>query len=143
MAARNLTKTRRKPPARSKPPFALEGIDHILLLVKGMKPAVRFYTDVLGCKIEGKLPQYGMLQLRAGSALIDLVDVSVPQAAWAVPPVAGGRISIISAWRSAHTTKRSCVGIWRGITSRSSRRVSMVAAAARAYRSTSATPPAT
>ncbi len=91
MAARNLTKTRRKPPARSKPPFALEGIDHILLLVKGMKPAVRFYTDVLGCKIEGKLPQYGMLQLRAGSALIDLVDVSVPQAAWAVPPVAGGR----------------------------------------------------
>jgi glyoxylase I family protein len=91
MAVRNLTKTRRKPAARSKPPFVLEGIDHILLLVKGMKPAARFYTDVLGCKVEGKLPEYGMLQLRAGSALIDLVDISVPQAAWAVPPVAGGR----------------------------------------------------
>ena len=31
----------------AKPPFVLEGIDHILLLVNGMKPAVRFYTDVL------------------------------------------------------------------------------------------------
>jgi glyoxylase I family protein len=91
MAGRNLTKPRRKPATRSKPPFVLEGIDHILLLVKGMKPAARFYTNVLGCKVEGKLPQYGMLQLRAGSALIDLVDISVPEAAWAVPPVAGGR----------------------------------------------------
>lgn len=90
MARRSLTGRARKP-ARSRPPFVLEGIDHILLLVGGMKPAVWFYTDVLGCKVEGKLPEYGMLQLRAGSALIDLVDISVPQAAWALPPVAGGR----------------------------------------------------
>lgn len=90
MASRSLTGRVRKP-TRSRPPFALEGIDHILLLVGGMKPAVRFYTNVLGCKVEGKLPEYGMLQLRAGSALIDLVDISVPQAAWALPPVAGGR----------------------------------------------------
>ncbi|WP_284735651.1 VOC family protein [Dongia deserti] len=86
-----MTRRGRKPATRSKPPFVLEGIDHILLLVKGMKPAVRFYTSVLGCKIEGRLPQYGMLQLRAGSALIDLVDISDERAAWAVPPVAGGR----------------------------------------------------
>jgi glyoxylase I family protein len=32
-----------------------------------------------------------MLQLRAGSVLIDLVDVSDPRGGWAVPPVAGGR----------------------------------------------------
>jgi glyoxylase I family protein len=73
------------------PPFTLEGIDHILLLVNGMKPAVQFYADVLGCTVEGALPQYGMLQLRAGAALIDLVDISVPEAGWAKPPVAGGR----------------------------------------------------
>lgn len=91
MASGRLTKKRRKITAPSKPPFALEGIDHILLLVNGMAPAVRFYTKVLGCQVEDKLPQYGMLQLRAGSALIDLVDVSVPQGSWAVPPVAGGR----------------------------------------------------
>ena len=75
----------------ARPPFALEGIDHILLLVNGMKPAVRFYTEVLGCTVEGALPQYGMQQLRAGAALIDLVDISAPEAAWAKPPVAGGR----------------------------------------------------
>jgi glyoxylase I family protein len=75
----------------AKPPFVLEGIDHILLLVTGMKPAVQFYTDVLGCTVEGALPQYGMLQLRAGAALIDLVDISAPEASWAKPPVPGGR----------------------------------------------------
>ena len=79
------------PVAGSTPPFALEGIDHILLLVNGMKPAVQFYTDVLGCTVEDALPQYGMLQLRAGAALIDLVDISVPEAGWARPAVAGGR----------------------------------------------------
>jgi glyoxylase I family protein len=79
------------PARKSKPPFRLEGIDHILLLVDGMKPAVRFYTGVLGCTVEEQLPQYGMLQLRAGAALIDLVDISAPEASWAKPPVAGGR----------------------------------------------------
>ena len=90
--------TKKRPAAKvsaakesARPPFALEGIDHILLLVNGMKPAVRFYTDVLGCTVEGALPQYGMLQLRAGAALIDLVDISAPEAGWAKPPVAGGR----------------------------------------------------
>jgi catechol 2,3-dioxygenase-like lactoylglutathione lyase family enzyme len=90
-ASRSLTKRKGKPAARSRPPFALEGIDHILLLVKGMQTAVRFYAKALGCKIEGRLPQYGMLQLRAGSALIDLVDIADPRASWALPPIAGGR----------------------------------------------------
>ena len=85
-----VTKKAAKPAPASKPPFTLEGIDHILLLVSGMKPATRFYTDVLGCTVEGALPQYGMLQLRAGAALIDLVDVAAPEASWARPPVAGG-----------------------------------------------------
>ena len=55
MASRSLTGRAHKP-GRSKPPFRLEGIDHILLLVKGMKQAVRFYTGVLGCKVEDELP---------------------------------------------------------------------------------------
>lgn len=91
MADRRLTKARRKIASDTKPPFALEGIDHVLLLVTGMAPAARFYAKVLGCRVEERLPQYGMLQLRAGAALIDLVDISAPQAAWAVPPTAGGR----------------------------------------------------
>ena len=86
-----VTKKPAKRARASKPPFVLEGIDHVLVLVNGMKPAVRFYTEVLGCKVEDALPQYGMLQLRAGTALIDLVDIAVPEASWAKPPVAGGR----------------------------------------------------
>jgi glyoxylase I family protein len=74
-----------------RPPFALEGIDHLLLLVHGMREALGFYCDVLGCRIEGELPEFGMAQLRAGSALIDLVDIDTSQGNWARPKSAGGR----------------------------------------------------
>jgi glyoxylase I family protein len=75
----------------TRPPFALEGIDHVLLLVRGMREAVQFYADVLGCSIEGELLEFAMLQLRAGGALIDLVDVNASSGQWAVPNIAGGR----------------------------------------------------
>jgi len=73
------------------PPLVLEGIDHLLLLVRGMRPALAFYRDVLGCGIESELPEYGMVQLRAGVALIDLVDIDAVEGQWARPEVAGGR----------------------------------------------------
>lgn len=72
-------------------PFALAGIDHVVLLVDGMDEATRFYTEVLGCSVDNDLPQYGMRQLRAGAALIDLVDISAPEGGWARPEVSGGR----------------------------------------------------
>jgi glyoxylase I family protein len=74
-----------------RPPFALEGIDHVLILVSGLHDAVRFYTDVLGCDIESALPEFGMVQLRVGAALIDLVDASAEAGKWALPKIAGGR----------------------------------------------------
>ena len=74
-----------------RPPYALEGIDHILLLVSGMHDALRFYCDVLGCRIESELPEFSMVQLRAGSALIDLVDVGASAGKWALPEIPGGR----------------------------------------------------
>jgi glyoxylase I family protein len=73
------------------PPFALEGIDHILLLVDGMKAACAFYQEVIGCTFEESLPEFGMAQLRAGESLINLVDISAPEGSWAVPGKAGGR----------------------------------------------------
>jgi glyoxylase I family protein len=75
----------------SPPPFALEGLDHIVLLVADMAAARSFYENVLGCTVESSLPQYGMAQLRAGAALIDLVDIGSEEGAWARPPVEGGR----------------------------------------------------
>jgi glyoxylase I family protein len=73
------------------PPFRLEGLDHVVLLVGDMEVAKRFYCDVVGCTIDRALPQYGMLQLRAGASLIDLIDISIDEGAWGRPPVAGGR----------------------------------------------------
>jgi glyoxylase I family protein len=72
-------------------PVPLTGIDHVVLLVDGMDEATRFYTEILGCSVDNDLPQYGMRQLRAGAALIDLVDISSEKGGWARPDVAGGR----------------------------------------------------
>ena len=74
-----------------KRPFALDGLDHVTLLVTDMGRALRFYEDVIGCEPEGSLPQYGMELLRCGAALIVIVDISDPNAAWAKPQVEGGR----------------------------------------------------
>ena len=73
------------------PPFDLEGLDHVVLLVDDMDAARAFYTEVIGCTVDNALPQYGMLQLRAGAALIDLVAYASAEGAWAKPDVAGGR----------------------------------------------------
>ncbi len=75
----------------SSPPFALLGLDHVVLLVDDMEAARAFYTDVIGCTVDRALPEYGMLQLRAGAALIDLVAFTTPEGVWAKPDVAGGR----------------------------------------------------
>jgi glyoxylase I family protein len=69
----------------------MKGIDHLLLLVDGLEPAIAFYERVLGARLETRLPKYAMAELRAGASQIDLVDTSVPEGAWARPPVAGGR----------------------------------------------------
>jgi glyoxylase I family protein len=75
----------------SRPPFELEAIDHVVLLVRDMAEAQRFYFEVLGCTVDRALPQYGMLQLRAGASLIDLVDIGAKEGEWARPEVEGGR----------------------------------------------------
>jgi glyoxylase I family protein len=75
----------------SSPPFTLKGIEHVLLLVAGIEEALAFYERVLGARLETRLPKYAMAELRAGVSHIGLVDTSVPEGAWALPPVAGGR----------------------------------------------------
>ncbi len=73
------------------PPFALEGLDHVVLLVDDLAAAEAFYRDVIGGRVERTLPKLGMLQMRVGAALIDLVDVASDEGAWARPGIAGGR----------------------------------------------------
>ncbi len=63
----------------------------MLLLVRGMDETLAFYEGVLGARLETRLPEYGMAELRAGASHLDVVDIAVPEGAWARPPIAGGR----------------------------------------------------
>ncbi|OJA59947.1 lactoylglutathione lyase, partial [Burkholderia ubonensis] len=53
----------------------LRGIDHVVLRVTDMAAMTRFYCDAVGCHVEREQPELGLVQLRAGDALIDLLAV--------------------------------------------------------------------
>ncbi len=57
-------------------PFRPLGLDHVVLRAVDIPRMTRFYCDVLGCRVEKVQAALGLHQLRAGSALIDLVDVA-------------------------------------------------------------------
>jgi glyoxylase I family protein len=54
----------------------IAGLDHVVLRVGDLDRAISFYGRVLGCRVERELQQPRHVQLRAGSALIDLVPAS-------------------------------------------------------------------
>jgi glyoxylase I family protein len=59
----------------NKPPFQLQQIDHVVLRVRDGAAMQAFYCDVLGCSVERRQDGIGLVQLRAGQSLIDLVPV--------------------------------------------------------------------
>ncbi|MEE4361085.1 MAG: VOC family protein [Pseudomonadales bacterium] len=61
-----------------RPPFRALRLDHLVLRARDIETLVAFYRDVLGCEVERVLPELGLHQLRAGDALIDLVDAQGP-----------------------------------------------------------------
>jgi len=56
----------------------IRGLDHVVLRVSDLAASIDFYCDVLGCSEERRLDALGLVQLRAGTCLIDLVDVASP-----------------------------------------------------------------
>lgn len=50
-------------------------IDHLVLRVAHLEATMRFYQCALGCTIERRDDELGLIQLRAGRSLIDLVPV--------------------------------------------------------------------
>ncbi len=57
------------------PPFRPLGLDHVVLRVTDVARAKAFYCGVLGAHVEKVQEALGLHQLRAGTALIDLVDL--------------------------------------------------------------------
>jgi glyoxylase I family protein len=50
-------------------------IDHLVLRVVDLERMLRFYCDALGCTVERRRDEIGLVQLRAGRSLVDLVPV--------------------------------------------------------------------
>ena len=63
------------PDPMNKPPFQLRRIDHVVLRVRDLAAMQAFYCEVLGCTVERRQDEIGLLQLRAGDSLIDLIPV--------------------------------------------------------------------
>ena len=56
-------------------PFQMLAVDHVVLRVADLARARAFYCNVLGCTFEKWQEEFGLLQLRAGSSLIDLISI--------------------------------------------------------------------
>jgi len=67
--------TRETPYLSSMTHPVITGLDHVVLRVRDLDRAKEFYCTVLGCALELYRPKLGLMQLRAGDALIDLVPV--------------------------------------------------------------------
>ena len=73
-------------------PLEIRGLDHVVVRVADLHRALAFYRDALGCPEERRLDALGLVQLRAGAALIDLVPVNSPLGrAGGGPPAPDGR----------------------------------------------------
>lgn len=51
----------------------------MVLRVANMERALEFYCGVLGCAREREVARIGLVQLRAGAALIDLIPATQPE----------------------------------------------------------------
>lgn len=55
--------------------IAIREIDHIVLRVVDLARMLQFYGDVLGCREVRRQDEIGLVQLRAGSAMVDLIPI--------------------------------------------------------------------
>src|SRR5947209_15774496 len=59
----------------------IAGLDHVVLRVGDLDRAIDFYERVLNCRVERRLDQPKLVQLRAGASLIDLVPAAAAPSA--------------------------------------------------------------
>ncbi len=56
--------------------ISVAAIDHIVLRVADADASIAFYCKVLGCPVEKRDDTIGLIHLRAGSSLIDLIPIA-------------------------------------------------------------------
>lgn len=55
--------------------FNIKAIDHVVIRALDIERMVGFYRDALGCAVERRRDDLGLVHLRAGASLIDLIAV--------------------------------------------------------------------
>lgn len=70
-------------------PFNIQQLDHVVLRVVDLARSEAFYCAVLGCQVAKRRDDLGMIHLRTGASMIDLIDVNGPLGQ-GKPPVKGG-----------------------------------------------------
>ncbi len=79
------------------PALTITGLDHVVLRVQSLERAIQFYGEVLGCPVERELQTPRLVQLRAGTSMIDLVPCGPDE-----PPVDVDGRAQHGALRGAH-----------------------------------------
>jgi glyoxylase I family protein len=60
-------------------PLRVAELDHVVLRCRDQPKMLEFYTRVLGLLEERRLDQIGLIQLRAGASMLDLVPATEPR----------------------------------------------------------------
>jgi catechol 2,3-dioxygenase-like lactoylglutathione lyase family enzyme len=58
--------------------ISIRGLDHVVIRAANLDRALGFYRDVLGCAEVRRIDSIGLVQLRCGISMLDLVDVDGP-----------------------------------------------------------------
>ena len=58
--------------------ITIRDIDHLVLRVVDLERMLAFYCGVLGCSVQRRRDDLGLVQLRAGRSMLDLVPVDGP-----------------------------------------------------------------
>ena len=76
------------------PPFAVQRIDHVVFRVHDLERSIAFYRALLGCTVEKRRDDLGLIHLRAGASMLDLVslDGALGRAGGAAPGAEGRNV---------------------------------------------------
>ena len=59
-------------------PLRVAELDHVVIRCRDRERSLNFYARVLGCPEERRIDAIGLIQLRAGASMIDLVPADPP-----------------------------------------------------------------
>ena len=62
----------------TRPPYSVQRIDHVVLRVRDIERSIEFYRELLGSEIVKRRDDLGLVHLRAGVSMIDLVAIDGP-----------------------------------------------------------------